>query len=170
MTVGETITAAKENKCVSHLNAKTTKGNGKVAPQYVGQAMPRAFCERMEIPVLPVPELKQYIQENIVDLMPRLEEYTFATPILYYNQKTDTILFIEQIAPIPWKEVVFSYTRTHSQWKNSCTFKMARDTDTHNIPIMEIQFHSRNRKNMAVRWCFENLLNAFASHFRIIVL
>lgn len=144
-----------------HLSAKTTKRDGKIAPQFVGQAQPAAFCQRIGIPEMPVPELKRYIQENIPTILPHLETNTFSCPIIYYNQNTNRCCYIKQKTPIDWTTQKYSWTKSHETWTNSSTLKIGKTS------ILEIQFHTASRTNMAVRWCFEKLLSNFSEHFEI---
>jgi hypothetical protein len=156
-----------------HLSAKTTKGDCKVAPQCVGQANPNQFCERLGISPMPVPTLKFYIQKNVKTFLPNLLEFTFGpagetnSDTIFYNKKKDTIRFITQIAPINWDDVELSWTCPHDRWTNSSTMKMKLPSGRH-VSLLEFQFHTKSRTNMAVRWCFEELLSAFPSAFRII--
>jgi hypothetical protein len=152
-----------------HLSAKSTKKDCKVAPQRVGQATPATFCERMNIPFSSVPALKTYIQDNITSLLPTLLTYTFGpnTDVLFYNEKADTIQFITHIAPICWDTYPISWTCSATEWNNSSTMKMTMP-DGKTVSMLEIQFHSSSRTNMAVRWCFDKLLTTFPSAFRIV--
>lgn len=143
----------------THLSAKTTKKGGKVAPQYIGQATPSTFCERLGIPDMDVPKLKEYIQKNVVTLLPTFEHYTFSSPIVYWDSKKDTLRYITQILPIPWSTFDFSWTQPAETWKNSSTLKVG------GISILEIQFHT-TRKNMVIRWNFENVLAMFAQQIK----
>ena len=150
---------------VGIMNLKTTKKDGKVAPEVIGQAMPKKFCETLGIPFIDAPTLKRHWQEHLAELLPSVYEYTFSSPILYYNQHTDSMRYIVPLTPIPWAEHTYTWTCNHDVWNNSCTFKVK--TPTADVPILEVQFHSKSRKNMVVRWCFENLLTTFAAHFQI---
>lgn len=148
-----------------HLSAKTTKGDAKIAPQYIGQATPYAFCTRVGIPIIPVTDLKKYLQDNIVHILPMFEKYTFSCPTIYYNQKTDTIKYIIKKTDIPWNNYQYIWTKSWETWGNSSTLKVV--TPTKNISILEMQFHSTSRTNMAVRWCFEDVLNTFTDYLHI---
>lgn len=141
-----------------HLSAKTTKGDCKIAPQYIGQATPATFCERLGLPKMSDLDLKQYLQENITDILPRLEEYTFSCPIIYYNKKKDVVQYITKEGPIPWSSLSYSWTKPWDKWSNSST--LCIQTPTKKISLLEIQFHTK-RSNMAIRWCFEKLLTQF---------
>ena len=147
------------------LSAKTTKGDAKIAPQYIGQATPNAFCTRVGIPILPVADLKKYIQENIEVILTYADKYTFSCPTIYYNKKYDTIKYITKIKDIPWNSYKYTWTKSWNEWGNSSTLKLV--TPTKNIAILEIQFHSSSRTNMAVRWSFENVLTNFKDYLSV---
>lgn len=151
-----------------HLSAKTTKGDGKVAPQVIGQAQPVKFCEELSIPVMDVPTLKRYIQENIAAILKELEEHTFDCPIVYYNKKTDTIRYITRKNPIDWTAYTYKWTQNYDTWANSSTLKIVKDGKE--TSILEIQFHTKSRTNMAVRWCFEEYLRIFADQLDILLI
>jgi hypothetical protein len=147
-----------------NLSAKSTKkSGGKVAPQRIGQCSIEKFCERINISPLGKDDLKRYIQNNIVSILPIFESNTFESSIVYYIKQKDEIRYIQQIKPIDWTNLQFSWTRDSNEWTNSSTLKVK------DISIMEIQFHTK-RKNMACRWCFENLLSLFSDHFSVVFL
>jgi len=149
-----------------HLSAKTTKhGGGKVAPQVVGQAQPQKFAELLGIPYSSVPALKEYIQTHPTTILPILTSYTFDCPNIYYNEETDTIKFLVLTKPIDWSAYKYTWTKAHTEWANSSTMKI--ETAKGNIPLLEVQFHSASRTNMAVRWCYDNFLEVFKEHFTI---
>jgi len=154
-----------ENK----ISAKTTKKDGKVAPQVIGQPSVAKFCDEMTVPFTTIPDLKQYIQAEIMTMMPKFEVYTFNTPIIYYNKKRNILKIIKQKTPLPWPECNYTWTNSASEWKNSSTLKIARKAAPEEKPqsILEIQFHNRGRQNMAIRWSFENVLNFFPTNFNI---
>ena len=155
-----------------YLSVKSTKGNTMVAPQCVGQAQPTAFCERMGIPVMTVPILKAYIQENIKALLPVFLNYTISEncDILYYNKKTSAIKFIRLVTPINWTPYTFTWSCTADKWNNSAKLKVAPADGGKPINLLEVQFHTKSRTNMAVRWCFEALLALVPTAFSITTL
>ncbi len=155
-----------ESDVPQYLSAKTTKGDCKIAPQYIGQAQPSAFCERVGIPSMDVPDLKRYIQEHITEILPYAEQYTFSCPTLYYNKKTDVIWYITQKEAIPWAMFDYEWTCGWESWNNSSTLKVYDGGKA--IPILEVQFHTKSRSNMAVRWCFEKLFDVFGAYFDIV--
>lgn len=150
-----------------HLSAKSSKGKvGKVAPQVIGQAMPKYFCEIIGINFTTIPHLKQYIQTNIVDILPILINYTFDCPNIYYNLSKDAILFISLNIQILWHNYHFIWTQNHLQWKNSSTLKLLHLGSY--FTLLEWQFHSKNRFNMTIRWNYDNLILFFKHAFSII--
>jgi hypothetical protein len=151
-----------------HLSAKTTKKDGKVAPQVIGQPKPQKFCDELGIVFTDIPTLKQHIQENIPHILPKLEEYTFSSPIVYYNEKTSRLCYLKQTTPIDWSNYTFTWTKPASSWNGSSTLKVRHNEK--DVAILEIQFHSKSRANMAIRWCFETVLDVFKHHFEIVEL
>lgn len=161
-------TAVMEDKTM-HLSAKTTKMNGgKVAPQVVGQAQPKHFCEVLSIPYEDVSPLKKYLQENIQTVLPKLVEYTFDCPTVYYHQEKDTIRYITLEKEIQWSNYRYEWTRSWEEWNNSATLKIQKEQDAPFVPILEVQFHTKSRTNMAVRWYYDNFLSFFQEHLSIL--
>lgn len=152
-----------------HLSAKTTKkGGGKVAPQVVGQSQPKKFCEVLNIPFTTNEALKQYIQENIKTVLPVLVDHTFDCPNIYYNEEKDTIQYIVLTKPIDWNTYEYTWTRSWEEWANSTTLKI--NSNKKDVSLVEFQFHTASRTNMAIRWCYENFLILFKDHLTIITL
>ena len=150
-----------------HLSAKTTKkGGGKVAPQVLGQGQPTKFCHLLGITFIDTLTLKQYIQDEILTILPLMIHYTFDCPNIFYNQTKNTIQFITFITPIDWTLYSFSWTRHWNSWANSSTLKIL--IDGRYLPFAEFQFHSKHRTNMAIRWHYSTLLSIFHIHFNII--
>lgn len=150
-----------------HLSAKTTKkGVGKVAPQVIGQCQPKKFCEIIDIEYTTIADIKEYIQTDILKILPFLVEYTFDSPNIYYNKELNTIRYITLIAPIDWTKYYFKWTCNWADWKNSSTLKVI--IKEKEIALLEFQFHTKSRTNMAIRWCYEHFLINFAEHLNII--
>jgi hypothetical protein len=150
-----------------HLSAKSTKkGVGKVAPQVVGQSQPTAFCEKMGVEFTTIPALKEYIQTNIVSILPILVRYTFDCPTVYYNREKNTIRYIELRTPIDWSTCQFKWTCNWTTWNNSSTLKVI--IGEKEIALLEFQIHTKSRTNMAIRWCYENFLTIFKEHLSIV--
>ena len=176
-----TAVAGESGGEVLHLSAKSNKKKGgKVAPQVVGQATPQKFWEECvkfsncsnENGVPDPATLKKYIQENIAAIMPMLWRYTFDSPIVYYVRDTDQIRFI---APVvvdgpDWTSFQYSWSRSYDKWTNSTSLRVVTPGggvvggDT---TIMEFQFHTKSRQNMAIRWCIDKVLQVFAGHFKV---
>jgi hypothetical protein len=149
-----------------HLSAKTTKkGVGKIAPQVLGQSQPKKFCDTIGIEYKDIPSLKEYIQTNISSILPTLTDYTFDCDTVYYNEETDSIKYIQLKSQPEWSSYTYKWTCDHSKWNNSSTVKIVKDDKE--IPLVEFQFHTKSRTNMAVRWCFENVLTLFNKQFLI---
>ena len=150
-----------------HLSAKSTKkGVGKVAPQVLGQSQPDTFCEAMGVEFTTIPALKQYIQTNITSILPILVGYTFDCPTVFYHKEKDTVRYISLQSPIEWSTYQFKWTCDWTTWNNSTTLKVV--IGEKEIALLEFQIHSKNRTNMAIRWCYENFLTIFNDHLSII--
>ncbi len=149
-----------------HLSAKSTKkGVGKVAPQVVGQATPKKFCEILGVEYTTVADLKKHIQTHVVEIIRMLVSYTFDCANIYYNAEENTIRYITLTTPIDWEKYEFKWTRAWSEWSNSSTLKITIDKKEH--ALLEFQFHT-TRNNMAIRWCYENFLTVFKENLSII--
>jgi len=150
-----------------HLSAKSTKkGIGKVAPQVVGQSQPKKFCESIGIEYTTISKLKRYIQSDILKIIPVLVNYTFDCPNIYYNQEKNTIRFIILNTPIEWNKYEFKWTCDWTTWNNSSTLKIIFDKKEY--PLLEFQFHTKSRTNMAIRWYYENFLTVFKENLSTI--
>lgn len=150
-----------------HLSAKSTKkGVGKVAPQVIGQSQPKKFCEILDIEFTTIPDLKEHIQKEIKQILPVLVSYTFDCPNIYFNQEKDTIRYITLVEKIDWNSFEFKWTKSSTEWKNSTTMKIV--VGDKEIALLEIQFHTKSRTNMAIRWYYENFLTVFVNNLNII--
>lgn len=150
-----------------HLSAKSTKkGVGKVAPQVIGQSQPKKFCDIINTEYTTITALKQHIQTDIVHILPILVGYTFDCPTIYYNEDKNTIRYITLNTPIEWDKYQFKWTCNWTEWSNSSTLKIV--VDKKEIALLECQFHTTSRTNMAIRWFYENLLTVFKENINII--
>jgi hypothetical protein len=150
-----------------HMSSKSTKkGVGKVAPQVVGQSQPKKFCENIGIGYTTISELKKYIQTDIVKIIPILVNYTFDCPNIYYNHDKNTIRFITLNTPIEWNKYEFKWTCDWTTWRNSSTLKIIFDKEEY--ALLEFQFHTKSRTNMAIRWFYEHFLTIFKENLCII--
>jgi hypothetical protein len=154
-----------EDKTV-HLSAKTTKKGGKVAPQVIGQSQPKPFCEVIGIEYTSIPDLKRFIQEEPVRILDVLVEYTFDCPNVYYNKEKGTIKYITLNRRIDWDRFNFKWTCNSEKWNNSSTLKIV--VEGKEFALVEFQFHTKSRTNMAIRWCYENFLCIFKENLTII--
>ena len=150
-----------------HLSAKSTKkGVGKVAPQVIGQSQPSAFCRIVGIEERNVEDLKRYIQANIHQILSVLASYTFDCSTIYYNEQQNTLRYISLKTDIDWRGHDIEWTCDWMQWKNSSTAKIKTPCGAF-VPLLEVQFHSASRSNMAIRWCYDNVLMLFSDNFTI---
>jgi hypothetical protein len=153
----------------AHLSAKTSKAKiGKVAPQEIGQPQPTKFCDKMGILFTSVLELKRYIQENIKAVLPVLVQHTFDCDNIYYNKARDTIKFVRLVKPIDWSTFEYTWTKEWSVWGNSSTLKIKGPSGF--VPLVEFQFHSKSRTNMAIRWCYDEFLAVFGENLVVTAL
>ena len=97
-----------------------------------------------------------------------LNEYmahTFDVPMLYYNKKRKTMLYIKMITPIIWSDylIEFSHITKNKVWNESSTIKINTKT------IGEFQVHNK-RNCIKFRWCFEQMLILFKTNFEVITI
>jgi hypothetical protein len=152
-----------------HISAKTTKkGIGKVAPHTIGQCQPKKFCQILDIEYSTINELKKYIQTEILKILPILINHTFDCSNLYYNHEKKTIKHITLAKPIIWSEYQFEWTCNWTDWNNSSTLRLIKDTKNI-ISLVEFQFHSKSRTNMAIRWFYDNMISVFKDNMTIIM-
>ena len=146
-----------------HLSAKTTKKNGKVCPQVIGQPSRKKFCEFFEIdPSFSLEQIKLYIINNIANLLQVYSANTFDCPILYYNKHTNLMAFIVLKEHINWSNyaIKFSHNIKNKLWNESSSISID------GITIGEFQVHNK-RDCIKFRWCIEKLLSMFEKHFTI---
>ena len=148
------------------LSAKTTKKDGKVCPQVIGQPSRKKFCDFFGLDqALTLEQIKQNIQENLDKMLVIYFKTTFDCPIVYYNKKKDLLLFIKTLAEIDWTQCVieFSHVKKNKVWGESSTISI------NNITIGEFQVHN-HRDCIKFRWAFENLIEMFKTHFEIVAI
>ena len=146
------------------LSAKTTKKDGKVCPQVIGQPSKKKFCEFFSVDVnFTLDQIKGYIQENVSTMLDIYFDLTFDCPVLYYNQKTDVLQLIKQTKKIVWSDrlIEFSHNKKNKVWGESSTISI------NNVTIGEFQVHN-HRDCIKFRWAFENLLKQFPESFEIV--
>jgi hypothetical protein len=169
-----TVAAATETETIKqmHLSAKTTKkGIGKVAPQVIGQCQPSKLCEMLKIDYTDTIALKRYLQEHIATVLPVLAEHTFDCPNVFYHQQKNTIQYITLDKPIVWGDYTYTWSRPWDKWRNSAILKVASvGAEEKPVPLMEFQFHSKSRTNVAIRWFYGNVLTRFKDAFTTVEL
>jgi hypothetical protein len=151
-----------------HLSAKTSKKDGKVCPQVIGQPSKNKFCEYYNLDKnTSRDDIKKYIIKNIKPLLKDYFDNTFHCDTLYYNEKKDKIIYISKKNNIDWD--VYNYNFTHllnrKKWNESTTLKI--EIDGNDISLGEFQIHKK-RPVIKYRWHFEKLLDIFKNNFNII--
>lgn len=148
------------------LSAKTTKKDGKVCPQVIGQPSKKKFCDFFKLDLTyTLDQIKSHIETNINDILDIYINYTFDCPIVYYNQKTNVLQLIKVKSPIDWSSclITFSHLKKNKTWNESSTISI------NDITVGEFQVHN-HRDCIKFRWAFENLLKMFPDSFEIISL
>jgi hypothetical protein len=144
------------------LSAKTTKKDGKVAPQVIGQPSRKKFCNVFGIvDTASLEEIKSYIEVNASSMLEKYFDTTFDCPILYYNQHKDVLQFIRVINNVDWSSQAIQFTKIGTAWNESSSIKIGK------ITIGEFQVHS-HRDCIKFRWSFEKLIELFNDSFEII--
>lgn len=145
------------------LSAKTTKKDGKVCPQVIGQPSKKKFCEFFKIDTAnSLDEIKEYILANVREMLAIYFNLTFDCPIVYYNQKTNKLIFIKKKQDIDWYKsiIAFSHIKKNKKWNESSTISI------NDITIGEFQIHT-HRDCIKFRWAFEKLLTMNPDNFDI---
>ena len=150
-----------------HLSAKTTKKDGKVCPQVIGQPSRKKFCEFFDLDVhnVSLEQIKLYIINNIAHMLTIYCTHTFDCPLLYYNNHSNKLAFIVYKENINWSNstIQFSHNIKNKLWNESSSISI------NGVTIGEFQVHN-NRDCIKFRWCFEKLLAMFGQHFTIVEL
>ena len=156
-----------------HLSAKTTQKDGKICPQVIGQPSRKKFCEyfKLDSNNKTVEEIngliKQYIQDNIFELLREYFSHTFDCPMIYYNKKADIVQFITCKQLIEWSTISslsFSHIKKNKLWNESSCICIEKNGKL--ITLGEFQVHN-HRDCIKFRWCFKVLLTEFAEYFNI---
>ena len=146
------------------LSAKTTKKDGKVCPQVIGQPSRKKFCEYFNVSSdsNSLDSIKKYIEQNVKNMLEIYFDNTFDCSIIYYNKHKKLLYFINKKENISWDqfEIIFSHIKKNKIWNESSTVSINGNT------IGEFQIHN-NRDCIKFRWSFENLLNLFKDNFEI---
>ena len=155
-----------ESDIMKTLSAKTIKKhNNKVAPQVIGQPTIEKLatyigCNHDEQTV------RDIVITNPDKLLSLMEKHTFDTDIIFYNKQSDRIKYIQHQTHIPWDTFTYQFTNDwRTSLKNSTGIKIHHNGKP--ITIVEVQIHNKSRKNMAIRWYFEKVLEIFNHHFKI---
>ena len=146
------------------LSAKTTKKDGKVCPQVIGQPSKKKFCEFFNIDLsVSLEEIKEYIVSNLANMLNIYFDLTFDCPIIYFNKKSNVLQLIKLTEKIDWNNylIEFSHIKKNKQWNESSTISI------NNTTIGEFQLH-KHRDCIKFRWCFEKLLKHFVKSFTVI--
>lgn len=153
-----------------YLSAKTTKKDGKVCPQVIGQPSKKKFCEFFNLDqTITLEEIKTYIQTNLEKLLIIYFDNTFDCPIIYYNKHKNLTLFIKTNSKIIWSNtpIVFGHIINNKIWNESTTIYIEKYGKK--ISIGEFQVH-KHRDCIKFRWCFENIINNFGENFDITII
>jgi len=146
-----------------HLSAKTTKKDGKVCPQVIGQPSKKKFCEFFGVDLqYNLEQIKQYIQDNVNALLNIYTLNTFDCPVIYYNKHKNLLLFVKLKENINWTnfDITFSHVIKNKKWIESSSIIINNNT------IGEFQIHN-HRDCIKFRWSFEKILNLFKDNFEI---
>jgi hypothetical protein len=146
-----------------YLSAKTTKRDGKVCPQEIGQPSKKRFCHHFKLGDLTTEQIKSYIMENVCCMLDEYIAHTFECPMIYYNQSKNELLFVKLKEKMNWTNITFSHVIKNKAWNESTTIKID------NVSIGEFQIHN-HRDGIKFRWSFKNMLTLFKDHFEITVL
>lgn len=145
------------------LSAKTTKKDGKVCPQVIGQPSKKKFCQFFNIDMsLDLVQIKTHIESNVQEMLHIYFDLTFDCPIVYYNEKKNILQLVKLKDIIDWNKYVieFSHKKKNKEWGESSTISI------NNVTIGEFQVHN-HRDCIKFRWAFENLLRTFADSFDV---
>lgn len=157
-----------KNKTI-YLSAKTTKKEGKICPQVIGQPTKKKFIEYFNIDKqFDLKQIKLFIENNSHILLNKYTLHTFNCPIIYYNKHKNLLLFIKSKKNINWKNYEFTYSHKlkNKQWKESSTIMIKNKNQPNNnfVSIGEFQIHN-HRDCIKFRWIFEKILKFFGSDF-----
>lgn len=155
-------------ECVGYehikLSAKTTKKNGKICPQVIGQPTKKTFCEFFNVDKsYDLNQIKIYIENNVSYMLEKYISTTFDCPILYYNEYKNLVLLIKLKENINWEKcnINFSHKIKNKVWNESSSIIV------NGISIGEFQVHN-HRNCIKFRWILEKLLDLFKDNFEII--
>ena len=158
------------------LSAKTNKKvNGMVAPQVIGQPSVQKMARELELdPQISANDLKRAFMETHTNkLLELMVRHTFGCPIAYYIQPTNSLLLITLNNVNGFtqhlQEANKQWSRPLGEWGNSN--RLAFDNGQGDfIPLIECQFHTKSRQNLANRWCLQKLIGLYSDWFTVIEL
>ena len=135
-----------------------------MCPQVIGQPTKKSFCAFFGIDLsYSLEQIKSYIVENVVSMLDIYFGFTFDCPVLFYNEKNDTVQLIKLVKKIDWSEksIEFSHIKNHKDWNESSSISVD------GVTIGEFQIHN-HRNNIKFRWAFVKLLTKFPESFEIV--
>jgi hypothetical protein len=139
------------------LSAKTNKKGYKICSQFIEQPSKKKFCEHFGMDTSSTNEqIKEYIQLNIAKLLTEYFEYTFSSPIVYYNEHRDSLWFIKNHKTIDFENYIIEFTHIEKNkiWNESSTVKVC------GFEMGDFKVHN-NKDNIKFRWNFDNLMYIF---------
>lgn len=145
------------------LSAKSSKKDGKVCPQVIGQPSKKKFCQFFNIENNVDDDIiKKYIEINVNSMLYQYINNTFDSPIVYYNKHKDLLLFVILKQKINWNErhISFSHIIKCKKWNESTNIIID------NTVVGEFQVHN-HRDCIKFRWNFEKMLNLFKDNFQV---
>lgn len=155
---------------MTKLSVKTIKTDSsfKICPQEIGQPSRQKFAQHFDIEPT-VENIKTFIETNPSTMMEQYFKYTFGSPILFYHEKQDLCMFIEQDSSnsfIPWNtfEYQFSHLKKLVSWNESTTISIVKDGNA--ITIGEFQVHN-HRNCVKFRFSLKNILSLFGEYFKV---
>ena len=151
------------------LSAKSSKKDGMICPQVIGQPTKKKFCEYFKLPAESTnDEIREYILSNYRDMLTEYFSFTFDCPIVYYNKKGEKLMYIRTKKDIEWWDFEYQFTHImkNKKWEESTTLKINKGGL---VSIGEFQVHN-HRNGIKFRWSFENILKLFPDNFDILEL
>jgi hypothetical protein len=169
----EIKSSSEDSVFLEHLSVKTTKKktDWKICPQLIGQPTRFTFCQKFGLDsgkkdTLSDTKLKDYIIENIIEMMKEYTKTTFHCPMFFYNEQSDVAMIIKKISNLNWDlmEYRFSHIENNKSWNESTTLYIRKDDK--NITIGEFQFH-QHRDCIKFRFNLKNILTIFKESFDV---
>ena len=139
------------------LSAKTNKKGYKICSQFIEQPSKKKFCEHFGMDTSSTNEqIKEYIVMNIAKLLTEYFEYTFSSPIVYYNEHKNMLWLIKKNKNIDFENCIvkFTHINKNKNWNESSSITI------NGLSMGEFQVHN-NRDNIKFRWNLGNLMYGF---------